>query len=270
MLMPIRYPQHILEAMEKDKPSKDPVYWAKKGCRDCLGRGVVGKVTQTVGNGNKIVNEQLCSCAKKSFAAWQAKWVEEHNNKVEVTTLPEVSVSALNIDMLQQSPVEERLARIDTLCQPLRVEIESLKSKRDAISAEFKFPLLNQQVLDAQKVVEQATDEITKILHETDLLDSKANDMYTEVKTLRRQAEELRTVVRNSKQSVLDQRVSELRACEQELVQAKDRCARETHKLQRKIRELEDKLDRLEERRHKILKVHGLDPVIAQESSFSS
>lgn len=263
--IPVKYPQHILEAMENDKPSKDPSYWAKKGCRDCFGRGIMGRVTQTIGDGNKIINEQLCSCVKKSFAVWQENWIEEHKDKA-IKSSAEVVVSALDTETLQRSPIEERIERIDALCQPLKDEIEKLKEKRDGIPDIVGLSTLGDLVLAAQRSVDQAKEAIATTLREADTHDSKANELYEQVKVLRHRADQLRTTERSKKQAILDQCESELRLCEGNLEQGKDRCARELRKIHKKIRELEDKLDRLEERRHKVLKEHGLDPIITQES----
>lgn len=72
--------QGLLES-EKNKPSSDPAWWAKRGCNRCLGRGVIGMVSHKVGN-NTIKNGQICSCASRRFVKWRndyvAKYVETH------------------------------------------------------------------------------------------------------------------------------------------------------------------------------------------------
>jgi chromosome segregation ATPase len=252
--------------MEVDKPSKDPIYWAKKNCKDCLGRGVMGKITQNVGNGNKIINEQLCSCVKKAFSVWQEQWVESHKDKVAESS-SEIVVSALDTEIAQKSPIEDRIERIDVLCQPLKDEIENLKNKRDDIPITVGMVVLEESVRVAQQASEQAKGDIAKVLLEADTLDSKAAELYAQVKVLRHQADQLRTTERSKKQTILDQKENELRSCEDNLEQGKDRCARELKKVHKRIRELEDKLDRLEERRYKILKEHG---IITKESTVTA
>ena len=262
------YPKHILEAMEKDKPSKDPIYWAKKGCKDCSGRGIVGRVTQTDKHNNKIVNEQLCNCVKKAFSAWQQKWFEEHSSKPAEKPV-EMAVSALSPDM-QRSPAEERIERIDSICAPLKEEVDRLKMRLGTLASEFDLPALEGEVTLAKNAVEQAKDAITTVLHEADLLDSKAAELYTEVKNLRQQAELLRTTERSNKALALGNQLEQLHAKEQLLDQGKAQVGKETHRIRKKIRELEDKLDRLEERRDRVLKEHGLDPVITEETAIPS
>jgi archaellum component FlaC len=265
MRLPVRYPQHLLEAMEKDKPSKDPSYWAKNSCRDCFGRGIIGRTSKVAGDGNTLITEQLCHCVKKAFASWQDRWVEAHQPNGE-TGANEVTVSALDT-RLQASPVEERIERIDALCRPLREEIDILKLRRDAIPDELGLSTVGDKVLEAQQAVHQAVEDMSRVMRDADVLDAKANELYVEVKTLRHQAELLRTVERSKQQLILDQRTGELRVCEGDLERSKEKCARELHKVQKKIREFEDKLDRLEERRHRILKEHSLTPVIPDDSS---
>jgi hypothetical protein len=76
-----KYPTWVLEKMEKDKPSKDPSFWAKKGCKHCYGRGTTGCLVTKFGEGNTIRNEQLCSCVSKAFAKWQEKWYADNIQK---------------------------------------------------------------------------------------------------------------------------------------------------------------------------------------------
>jgi len=263
-----RYSKSVLEAMEKDKPSKEPVWWAKKGCKDCFGRGVVGKTTQIVGDGNKIIHEQLCSCVKKAFAVWQEKWVEDHKEKI-VKPLSEVSVSALDANT-QMSLVEERIERIDALCVPLKNEIAKLKNQRESIFSDFDLPELEGRIVQCRQSVQRAEDDVAAVLADADQHDEQAVTLHDEVRSLHQQATHLRTVVQRKKMLVLDENVAALRVTEQNYEQVKAKCDRELHKVQRKIREMEDKLDRLEERRHKILKNNGLDPVIIADLPAST
>jgi prefoldin subunit 5 len=264
-----KYSKSVLEAMEKDKPSKEPVWWAKKGCKDCFGRGVVGKTTQIVGDGNKIIHEQLCACVKKAFAVWQEKWVEDHKEKIVKPLRPEVSVSALDANA-QMSLVEERIERIDALCVSLKDEIAKLKNRREAIPMEFDILPIATELAQCQQNIGKAEEDVLDVIADADQQDAQADVMYDEVKVIRQRAERLRTVVRGAKQKALNECVAALRVTEQNYEQVKVKCDRELHKVQRKIREMEDKLDRLEERRHKILKNNGLDPVITADLPAST
>ena len=265
MKITVKYPQHILEAMEKDKPSKEPSYWARKGCHDCFGKGILGNITRDVGGGNKIVNEQLCSCVRKAFVVWQEKWMIEHEVEQK---LPGISVSALS-NSLGKTPMEERIERIDELCAGIKEEIRKLNDRKEAFPQEVGLPALEEGVTAARESIEQAHEDIANVLHEADILDSRANELYAEVKTLRHGAEVLRSVDRNNKQLALDRCTSELHQRELSFEKAKGRQAQEQHKILKKIRELEHKLDKLEDRRYKVLKEHGLDPVTIQESTPS-
>ena len=78
-----QFPKHLLEAMEKAKPSSSPVYWAKKGCSDCYGRGIIGKQTIIV-KSNKACTEAICHCVRKKYKKWQNKWLFEFEKSKNV------------------------------------------------------------------------------------------------------------------------------------------------------------------------------------------
>ncbi len=73
--------QHILERLTKDKPSSDPSYWAKHNCKYCYGRGVEGKVTVKLKDGNTFVDEPMCVCAKKKWIKWRENKIEEYKTE---------------------------------------------------------------------------------------------------------------------------------------------------------------------------------------------
>jgi hypothetical protein len=256
-----RYSQQTLEAMEKDKPSKEPSYWAKKSCKLCHGTGTTGKLTRIIGNNNKIINEQICYCVKKAFSEWQETWLEEHSpspKKNEDPAPRDISVSALSPDTYQKSVYEERLDRIDRLCCPLREEIKTLKQRRDEIPKEHNLKELEEKVLSARGDVTLADVQLSTLQKEAENLEGQADELYTQVKLLRSQAERMRTTDKATLQEALVRCEEELKTRESFMESVKNAISRETHKFQKKIRELEDKLDHLEDRRHKILKEHGL------------
>lgn len=264
-IMPrVPYPQHILEAMEKDKPSREPSYWAKKGCRDCLGRGVIGKTTKVVGNGNKIINEQLCPCVRKAFAVWQDKWMEEHKDKAEEQP-KEVAVSALDPDMKRTSPVEERIDRIETMCGPIKDEIEKLLVKRGQLGQDHNLEGYEREIEEARQELECATHEAQHMLKQSAELEEEAVALYEKGKVKRQEAEHARTTLYAEKHRAMQECMAELQRREEAAQNVQAVCKREAHRLTKKINELNDKLDRLEERRIKVLREHGLDPVITQE-----
>lgn len=83
--------QGLLES-EKNRPSTDPAWWAKRGCNKCHGTGICGVVTQKVGT-NTVKNGQICQCAQKRFVKWRndyvAAYVAKHREKsiLESTTI---------------------------------------------------------------------------------------------------------------------------------------------------------------------------------------
>lgn len=75
--------QGLLES-ERNKPSSEPKWWAKRSCTKCYGTGVFGTVTQKVGT-NTVKNGQICVCASKRFVKWRndyvAAYVAKHREK---------------------------------------------------------------------------------------------------------------------------------------------------------------------------------------------
>lgn len=75
--------QGLLES-ERNKPSSDPSFWAKRGCKRCHGTGICGIVTHKVGS-NTVKNGQICDCASKRFVKWRndyvATYVAKHREK---------------------------------------------------------------------------------------------------------------------------------------------------------------------------------------------
>lgn len=65
-----------LEESEKAKPSSEPSFWAKRSCKDCYGRGIVGKNTLTLPGNNKTTFDLLCVCSKKNFKKWRDAWIK--------------------------------------------------------------------------------------------------------------------------------------------------------------------------------------------------
>lgn len=64
------YPKHLLDEADKLKPSSDPSYWAKKGCKDCCGRGIVGTTTQILKGNNRVQHQLVCHCTRKRYRTW--------------------------------------------------------------------------------------------------------------------------------------------------------------------------------------------------------
>ncbi len=76
-----------VEECEKSKPSSEPIFWAKRSCKHCYGRGIEGLNTVTVQT-NKMQMNELCSCARNNFKRWRSAWILQYmymNRKTAVT-----------------------------------------------------------------------------------------------------------------------------------------------------------------------------------------
>jgi hypothetical protein len=76
--MPIEseYPKDLLDEAEKLKPSNEPSFWAKKGCKECYGRGVIGSMTTVMKGNNRIQQTLVCSCVRKRYRVWLRETIE--------------------------------------------------------------------------------------------------------------------------------------------------------------------------------------------------
>lgn len=72
-----KFTKEQLEAAEKLKPSSDPSFWAKKGCKECCGRGIVGKMTTVFKGNNRMQSDLVCSCTRARYRAWLTKTIED-------------------------------------------------------------------------------------------------------------------------------------------------------------------------------------------------
>lgn len=77
------------EECEKSKPSNEPVFWAKRSCKHCYGRGIEGINTITVQT-NKMQMNELCSCARNNFKKWRSAWILQYmymnkKNSISIT-----------------------------------------------------------------------------------------------------------------------------------------------------------------------------------------
>jgi hypothetical protein len=257
--------------VEKLKPSSDPAYWAKKGCKDCNGRGVIGTQTTTLKGNNKITNSLLCVCTRKRYKVWvektaaevKAKLSSNSEEKIQNETVPsngngkkEDGEKALRI----------RLESLEDAISSARVEI----TREDKEINSYPHHKILEEIGTRQKV---ANEDYQKAVGQIEGLDKKATDLLersqrllTAAKSLARDAD----IVRQEKDALSRTTVSECRVT-LETIQAEYRGVEKdlnekTHKAKRRRRIILDKLDKFLDRRCKVIREAGFDPTTFVES----
>lgn len=67
----------FLKYVDTHTPSKEPAYWAKRGCTKCYGRGILG--TCTLPSGQTVY--PACPCTQKSYGRWLKQARQEYRKK---------------------------------------------------------------------------------------------------------------------------------------------------------------------------------------------
>lgn len=260
------------EQIEAAKPSADPSYWAKPGCHDCHGKGVVG-VTQTeLGGGNKLRRSELCPCAKQNWQRWQDEFVanlraEKEAASVQVRvesdpTSPEAATS-VQVDpkvagsLAQIDRLTWRLSGLQSKIDELSTRSVQLPQRQCVAEAESRVGCAEQDVVEAQKVVAGLQDS-------ADLYEAEAHKLLAQARLAR--------------QSLKSEAKPALEAAQQRVVQAKQEVSlatkqlqRADHQLQKKIREFERQGDKLRSRILRIQRECDLYPsVLTAEDDMPS
>lgn len=88
--------QEFVQAAKEFTPSQDPIYWAKRSCSKCYGRGIIGKRHVFMpGQPAKVMGEILnsvsqiditCKCTQKTYQKWLAEFRTFYNALKAQTT----------------------------------------------------------------------------------------------------------------------------------------------------------------------------------------
>lgn len=254
-------PQHLMEELQKDKPSSDASYWAKPGCKHCHGRGEVGTVTRVVGDNNKIKNSMLCVCVSRRWKQWQDDWLEKHsshksngNGKEPVETTEE--------ERLKQ--VQPRLEKIDETIHALKSEILGLTDKIESMPHHSTIAELQNKIQDESLILSKIEDGLEDVRSEISEIELKADNLIKEAKRLRgistnlqQQLAEDMAVWRGQETKVKDLQL-EKDHVERDL-------NRSSHSMRKKRREAAHKLERIEARKLRVLRENNLEPIDNQE-----
>lgn len=271
------------EAIEAAKPSDKPEFWAKKSCKHCYGKGVIGRATTTIAGGNKIINEQVCSCASKAWQSWQKAFVEQlqkaeqkaadsrnDSDQKRKSSSIERKVASESTPPKEDRHTAERLERIFALLDPLQKQLRVLEQRRadlvqrDAVREAEDVLVARQQ---QQAELEQLATMQEK---QADQLEEEAKQYQAMAKEANRQAAALRQRTKSEVFSEINKVARTVEQANQVLEGARRELTQVDHRLGKKSREIQRKIDRLVARRVRILEETGLDPDFTPELSIST
>ncbi|MCJ7759716.1 hypothetical protein MUP59_01040 [Candidatus Bathyarchaeota archaeon] len=259
-------PKHIMDEVEKLKPSSDPAYWAKKGCKDCLGRGVVGKQTLKTKGDNTIINSLLCGCARKKYRAWVEKTADEMKTKKVDLAGKEKGSNGNGKEEEKEKGLRSRLSDLDDAIHNIKIEIALSENEISSYPHHQQLEEIGGRQKAAEVVMQALTNDVENWNQKITSFTERARRLMTAAKSLARDA----AAAQQERDTLLNTKVKQQRIAQQ-VVQAEYRVVEkdlnsQTHKAKRRHRIALDRLDKLVERRQKVIRESGFDPVSFIES----
>jgi hypothetical protein len=245
-----------MEEMQKDKPSAESSYWAKESCKYCHGRGVIGGVTRSVGNGNTIKQGQLCVCAQRNWKKWQEGWLEARKPKRSDSKKELTEEERFQLVRPRLEKIDERIAVLQSEMAVLDVRISEMP-QHGVISG------FGEQLHTESVKLDGIADTMEEHAIDRDRAEKEADRLLRESKEQRRYAtqaqqkyEEERAVW-NSQRAKINNLEAEQRRVQSELNRA-------SHSTRKKQREAARRLSRLIERRSRIIRENRVESRIRQ------
>lgn len=253
-------PKHLMEEMQKDKPSSDAKFWAKPGCKHCQGSGMVGTITRPAGE-NRITSPMLCNCASRRWQKWQEEWMDARKPapKGNGKTKPEPT------EKERLEAVMPRLERIDDKMHSLLSEVLGLSDRINSMPQHEVISDLEGQLTGEYNSVDQIHETLHTILDEQQACEKEADQLAKKAKELRRQATQWQQKYAEERAVLAGQR-KKIDSLEQEKREVERDLHRASHTMKRKRREAEQKLEKMRGRRERILRENNLESRIGQNS----
>lgn len=247
------------EEMEKEKPSSDPAYWAKKSCKHCCGRGVIGTQTSKIEGNNTIVQNLLCVCARKNFRKWKEEWLAARKRKQQ----EEKGEAASNGNGKSKelgAVAAERLERLGDQIAILNAEIIRCDTQLDELPHRSQIAGFEETIQMLQHSITVAEEAFSSTMREAGERRTRAQELLEESRRLEKEA----SVQELEARSQRDRELPEIQSKIQEMTQAKGmvekNLSRAEHQIRRRKRIIQDKLDRLEDRKYRVLKENRIEP----------
>jgi F0F1-type ATP synthase membrane subunit b/b' len=268
-----KLPTHVRDEIEEAKPSKEPAYWAKPSCKKCYGRGIVGVLTQSVGKGNTIRNEQLCSCVEKAWQAWQEDFLDRRElQKKEQEGKPSTNlVSPSSQDKSKAVElVQERLDRLDKRIRPYQVSILGFEQQLDELPQEETVENLQGKECEILLEAQANSEMIESAKQQAAAFEAEAENYRQMAKEAQKKAADLRSRASNELSLAGEEIKVRLQGVREMIVKAERELNRARHQIRRKVGEIQKKLDKLVSRKSKVIAESRLDLDFIAESGSDS
>lgn len=265
------------EEIEKAKPSADPAYWAKPGCRTCYGKGVLGVVTTKFGKNNTLKSEQVCLCVTKRWQVWQDEFVKKLREEKFAAKIPDMSeqlplpLAASAETVIEIDPRKARaLERVDRLSarigdlqvtlHELNERIANLPQRATVVQAEHAIVACDNDLKELRAQSELKEREAVQ-------LDNEAERYQQLAKEAQRKAANLRQQRKSEVLPQVDMAQIRLTLAQQNFERAQQDLGRAEHQVYKKIREIKRKKEKFVARIERIKTENGFDnPVFIEET----
>jgi predicted nucleic acid-binding Zn-ribbon protein len=258
-------PKHLMEEMQKDKPSNESSFWAKDNCKHCHGRGVIGTTRSKDKDGNVFVSDNLCICAHRSYKKWQEKWLEDRKSK---------KVSASNGDKKRELSEEERYKQVQSklsrLCEvksALESEIFGLDSKYFSLPHHAELVSIAEKINSEQAKINVAKCELTTAVDSLDVLKLAVRQLEGQVKDKKREVARREREVLPRLNKRLGEITTKIKSLDSDKVATEKALSRASHGIKKRKREAQKRLSRIQSRLFRVLKENKLESRISTNST---
>lgn len=248
-----------LEAeMEKEKPSSDPAYWAKKSCKHCCGRGVIGTQTSKIEGNNTIVQNLLCVCARKNFRKWKEEWLAARKKKQQEEKKGGSSNGNGKSKDLSEV-VAERLERIGDQVAIMRAEIIRYDTQMEELPHRSQIAAFDETIQMLQHSITVAEENFSAMMGQVQATRSRAQELLEESRRLVKEADRIELDSKSQKDRELPEIQGKILGMQQAKEAAEKNLSQAEHQIRRRKRIVQDKLDRLEDRKCRVLKENQVE-----------
>lgn len=254
--------KHLLEELEKAKPSSDPAYWAKPGCKDCGGRGVIGKQTVTLKGNNIITNDLLCMCGRKRWNRWKEEWLDNRRAQLRAERDADSGTNGSNgngksKEMSQHT--QDRLSRIRDQMTLLQTEINRCDVRVTELPHLEKLAEFDQKLEVAREEVEDAEEAIAEVERQAAWALSESERLAKEAKKFARESVRLEQEAKSRRGKEIPELIQQVQGLEVEREVVDRAMQKAIHQIRRKQRVAEQKLEKMTARQQKIITESGVE-----------
>ena len=256
----IEIPKELIEQMEKERPSTEPKFWAKRGCTSCHGEGKLGKIkTVLPGGGNNVIeqNESICICALRRSRKWEDEWLTAHRP---------APVRPANGGTSKPTPpvtrTLERLDRIDDMLAEMKGEAHQLASFIADLPQRAQMEQVEQNFQKLEEDCKAAEDQSKS-------MDERAASLREQAALLTKQATELERGALRLRDKVVPEFNKQIGTLGVDHDRLRKEYHAQAHTWGRKYRILEAKIMKLERRRARVAQEGGIPLAVPETQEVS-